>query len=121
MNLTKGTIWKVKKIYLLQSTVRSNSHPTITKQMYGVLEGDGDQQKNTLDIWAPLAKPFMFLERLRSPSLIETDNITEPLWDKWKCFSLPRKKQQQQKTAMAARTHGPTQKQPYQSLFTTTI
>lgn len=61
------------------------------------LEGERDQQKNTLDIWAPLAKPFMFLERLRSPSLIETDNITEPLWDKWKCFSLPRKKQTQKK------------------------
>lgn len=37
-----------------------------------VLDGERNQQKNSLDIWAPLAKPFMFLERLRSPSLIET-------------------------------------------------
>lgn len=57
--------------------------------MYGVPEGERDQQKNCLDIWAPLAKPFMFLERLRSTSL------TGPLWYKWKCFSLPRQKKKQ--------------------------
>lgn len=39
--------------------------------MYGVPEGKRDQQKNCLDIWTPLAKPFMFLERLRSTTLIE--------------------------------------------------
>ncbi len=57
-----------------------------------VLEGERDQQKNSLDIWAPLAKPFMFLEKLRSPSLIET--ISQGLYEtNGKASPCPVKKQ----------------------------